>query len=109
MTQYKRYGQMLVVEPLPRLVEEVPMRELARDASGVFGRVRKGTRAVVTKRGAPIAVILEFEEAVGLCGTKILSRREAERRLLGEELDQRLSARRARELARAPDRRPRGS
>ena len=45
-------------------------------------RVRKGTRAVVTKRGAPIAVILEFEEAVGLCGTKILARREAERRLL---------------------------
>jgi len=54
MARYKRYGDMLVVEPQPKTVEEV---------------------------------------AIGLCGTVLLGRREAQRRLFGEELDDRLRGR----------------
>jgi prevent-host-death family protein len=81
---------MLVVEPEARAVEEVSVRGLNRDTSGVLARVREGRRAIVTSRGTPVAVILEIDEAVGLCGMVLLSRREAERRLFGEELDDRL-------------------
>jgi prevent-host-death family protein len=81
---------MLVVEPEVRAVEEVSVRGLNRDTSGVLARVREGRRAIVTSRGTPVAVILEIDEAVGLCGMVLLSRREAERRLFGEELDDRL-------------------
>jgi prevent-host-death family protein len=90
VTRYKRAGPMLVVEPEPKVVEEVSMRELSRDTSAVVSRVREGRRAIVTSRGRPVAVILEVDEAVGLCGTVLLTRREAERRLFGDELDDRL-------------------
>src|SRR5690349_5141224 len=81
---------MLVVEPEPKLVEEVSMRELSRDTSAIVSRVREGRRAIVTSRGRPVAVILEVDEAIGLCGTVLLTRREAERRLFGDQLDDRL-------------------
>jgi prevent-host-death family protein len=81
---------MLLIEPEPKVVEEVSMRELSRDTSAVVSRVREGRRAIVTSRGRPVAVILEVDEAVGLCGTVLLTRREAERRLFGDELDDRL-------------------
>ena len=106
MTRYKRYGQMLVVEPPPKVIEEVSVRELSRDTSRVLARVREGRRAVVTSRGLPVVVILEVEEAVGLCGTMLLSREEAERRLLGSELDEQVRERRARRHRRLLDRAP---
>jgi prevent-host-death family protein len=105
MRRYKRYGRLLEVEPARKIVEEVSVRELSRDTSGVLGRVNEGRRAIVTSRGAPVAVILEVDEAVGLCGTVILTRQEAERRLFGEELDRRFRAHRDRALARGLDRR----
>jgi len=49
--------------------------------------VGAGGRAVVTKHGVPIAVLMEVDEAVGLCGTVLLNRSEAERRLFGDELE----------------------
>jgi len=98
VTRYKRFGNMLVVEPPPKAVEEVSVRELSRDTSRILERVGEGRRAVVTSRGAPVAVILEVEEAVGLCGVVLLTRQEAERRLFGEELDDRLRERWARRL-----------
>src|SRR5215211_6974843 len=88
MTRYKRYGPMVVIEPPTKFLAEVPIRELSRDTSAVLKRVRQGTRAIVTSRGTPVAVILEVEEAVGLCGMLLLSRREAERRLFGTELEE---------------------
>src|SRR3954454_7112543 len=93
MARYKPYGPMLVVEPESKSVEEVSVRELSRDTSGVLARVLAGGRAVVTKRGAPVAVVLEVEEAIGLCGTVLLRRDEAQRRLFGGELDDRLRGR----------------
>ncbi len=104
MTRYKPYGQMLVVEPPPKVVEEVPVRELSRDTSGVLARVAQGRRAVVTSRGTPVAVILEVEEAVGLCAAVLITRQEAERRLFGPELDEQLRERRARQNRRMLDR-----
>ena len=94
MTRFKRFGQLLVVEPPPRVVEEVPINELSRDTSRVLARVREGRRIVVTKHGSPAAVILEVEEAIGLCATRLLTRQEAERRLFGTELEARLRGRR---------------
>ena len=100
--RYKRYGELLTVDPPPKIVEEVSVRDLSRDTSRVLARVRQGRRAIVTSRGTPVAVILEVDEALGLCGTVILRRGEAERRLFGEELGARirarLSARRPRDL-----------
>ena len=100
--RYKRYGEFLTVDPPRKLVEEVSVRDLSRDTSRVLARVRQGRRAIVTSRGTPVAVILEVDEALGLCGTVILRRGEAERRLFGEELGARirarLSARRPRDL-----------
>jgi prevent-host-death family protein len=93
MARYKRYGPMLVVEPESKTVEEVSVRELSRDTSGILARVLAGGRAVVTKRGAPVAVVLEVDEAIGLCGTVLLRRHEAQRRLFGKELDDRLRGR----------------
>jgi prevent-host-death family protein len=90
---------MLVVEPPRKTVEEGPVGELSRDTAAVLARVRAGSRAVITKHGAPIAVLMEVDEAVGLCGTVLLSRREAEKRLFGDELAERLLRR---ELGRAP-------
>jgi prevent-host-death family protein len=90
---------MLVVEPEPKTVEEVSVRELSRDTSGVLARVKAGGRAVVTKRGTPVAVVLEVDEAIGLCGTVLLGQAEARRRLFGDELDDRL---RLRLIARRP-------
>jgi prevent-host-death family protein len=98
--RYKPFGRMLVVEPPTKLVEEVTLRELSRNASGIVARVGEGTRAVVTRHGVPVAVILEVEEAVGLCGSVLLTRQEAERRLFGLELEARLRERRARRLRR---------
>jgi prevent-host-death family protein len=88
-----RYGELLMVDPPRRLVVEVSVRELSRDTSRVLARVREGHRAIVTSRGTPVAVILEVDEAIGLCGTVVLRRLEAERRLFGEELTDRLRAR----------------
>jgi prevent-host-death family protein len=105
MTRYKPFGQMLVVEPPTKVVEEVSVRELSRDTSRILDRVGKGRRVVVTSRGLPVAVILEVEEAVGLCGTVVLTRQEAERRLFGEELNEVLrerSTRRVRRTRRMP-------
>jgi prevent-host-death family protein len=105
VTHYKRFGQMLVVEPAPRIVEEVSVRELSRGTSGVLARVAQGRRAVVSSRGTPVAVILEVEEAVGLCAAVLISRQEAERRLFGPELGDELRERRARRGRRVLDRR----
>ncbi len=99
MARYKRFGDMLVVEPPSRAVEEVSVRELSRSTSVVLARVRAGGRVVITRHGAPAAVLMEVDEAVGLCGMVLLSRRDAERRLFGEELDARL---RGRDLRRGP-------
>jgi hypothetical protein len=44
-------------------------------------------------------VLMEVEEAVGLCGTVLLSKRDAESRLFGDELDAEL---RCRELRSRP-------
>jgi prevent-host-death family protein len=96
MTRYKRYGPMLLVEPPPKTVEEVSVRELSRDTSGVLARVAEGRRAVVTSRGSPVAVILEVEEAIGLCACVLIQRQEAERRLFGAELCEELRERSAR-------------
>jgi len=108
MTPYKRFGQLLVVEPAPKVMEEVSVRDLNRDTSAVLSRVGEGRRVIVTSRGMPVAVILEVEEAVGLCGTALLTRQEAERRLFGAELDGELSERRASRLRRTLERRRRG-
>ncbi|HMC05899.1 MAG TPA: hypothetical protein VKG89_00755, partial [Solirubrobacterales bacterium] len=54
----------------------------------------------ITRHGTPVAVILEVEEAVGLCGLVVLTRQEAERRLFGAELEGRLRERRVRRLRR---------
>jgi len=51
-----------------------------------------------------VAVILEVEEAVGLCAAVLITRQEAERRLFGPELDEELRERRARRGRRALDR-----
>jgi prevent-host-death family protein len=105
MRRYKLYGPMLEVGGPPRVVEEVSVRELSHETSGVLRRVNEGRRAIVTSRGAPVAVILAVDEAVGLCGTLVVTRQEAERRLFGEELERKLRARRSRALARGIDRR----
>jgi len=100
VTRYKPFGRMLVVEPPPKRAEEVPLRQLSRNASAVVARISEGTRAVITRHGTPVAVILEVEEAVGLCGLVVLTRPEAERRLFGAELEGRLRERRVRRLRR---------
>src|SRR5215213_10019046 len=69
MARYKPMGDVLVVAPPRKTVVEVSARELNRDTAGVLARVQAGGRAIVTKHGAPIAVLMEVEEAVGLCGT----------------------------------------
>jgi prevent-host-death family protein len=99
--RYKPAGRLLAIEPRPRVVEEVPARELSRDTSGVLARVAEGRRAIVTRRGTPVAVILEVEEAVGLCGTVVLTRQAAEQRLFGEELARRLRERDMRRVERS--------
>jgi prevent-host-death family protein len=90
MARYKPMGDLLVVAPPPTTVEEVSARELNKDTAGVLARVRAGGRAIITKHGAPVAVLMEVDEAVGLCGTVLLRRRDAERRLFGEELEGKL-------------------
>jgi prevent-host-death family protein len=105
LRRYKRAGHLLAIEPTPRLVEEVTARELSRHTSGVLARVAEGRRAIVTSRGRPVAVILEVDEAVGLCGTVVLTRREAERRLFGDRLDERVRKRETRRVERSPGRR----
>ena len=79
MARYKPIGNMLVFEPDPRNVEEVSVRELSRQTSAVLARVRAGGRAVVTKNGVPAAVVMDVDDAIGLCGLRLLSKREAER------------------------------
>lgn len=93
MARYKPFGNLLVFEPTPRRVEEVSVRELSRQTSAVLSRVQGDGRVVVTKNGVPAAVIMDMDEAIGLCGLRLLSRREAERRLFGDELDGRIRAR----------------
>ena len=99
MVRYKRMGDLVVVAPPGKTVEEVTVRELSRETSAVLARVRDGARAIVTRHGAPVAVLMEVEEAVGLCGTVLLSKRDAERRLFGEGLGDELHRR---ELRRTP-------
>jgi hypothetical protein len=52
MTRYKKYGQTLVVEPEPKTVEEVSVRELSRDTSAVLQRVQEGRRVLVGRLSA---------------------------------------------------------
>ena len=85
--RFKRFGDVLVVAPPRKAVEEVSVRELSRSTSAVLGRVRAGGRVVVTKHGTPAAILMEIDEAVGLCASVLLTRREAERRLFGDSLD----------------------
>jgi hypothetical protein len=59
---------------------------------------------VVTSRGTPVAVILEVEEAVGLCASVLIRRQEAERRLFGAELCEQLRERGSRRALRMLDR-----
>ena len=87
MPRFKPYADMLVVEPPGRAVQEVSVRELSRSTSAVLARVCTGGRVVITRHGVPTAVLMEVDEAVGLCATALLTRREAERRLFGDELD----------------------
>src|SRR3954447_1424559 len=86
VARYKPMADLLVVEPPRKTVEEVSARELSRDTSRVLARVSAGGRAVITKHGRPVAVLMEMEEAVGLCGTALLRKRDAECRLFGDEL-----------------------
>jgi prevent-host-death family protein len=86
VSRYKPMGDLLVVAPPRKTVEEVSARELNKDTAGVLARVSAGGRAVITKHGRPVAVLMEVEEAVGLCGTALLRKRDAERRLFGDEL-----------------------
>jgi len=58
---------------------------------------------VVTSRGTPVAVILEVEEAVGLCAAVLIPRHEAERRLFGSELEGQLRDRGGRRALRMLD------
>jgi prevent-host-death family protein len=99
VARYKRYGDMLVIEPPRKAVEAVPVGDLSRSTSAVLGRVLAGGRAIITKHGKPVAVLMEVDEAIGLCGTKLLSRGEAEGRLFGAELEPDF---RRRALRRAP-------
>jgi prevent-host-death family protein len=99
MARYKPMGELLVVAPHPKTVEEVTARELNRNTAGVLARVGAGERAIITRHGVPVAVLMEVEEAVGLCGTTLLKKRDAERRLFGDDLDAEL---RHRDLTRAP-------
>jgi prevent-host-death family protein len=99
VARYKRMGDLLVVAPPRKTGGEVSARELSRDTSEVLARVGAGGRAVITKHGRPIAVLMEVDEAVGLCGTALLRKRDAERRLFGDELAAEL---RQRDLRRAP-------
>jgi prevent-host-death family protein len=104
--RYKLYGPTLLEVGLrPGEVEEVRARELGRNASGVLARVAAGRRVIVTRRGTPLAAMLEIEEAIALYGAVIVPRREAEQRLLGEELDRRVRSARIRKLSRGIDRR----
>ncbi len=105
--RYKLYGRLLEIPRSRKVVEQVSVRELGRDTSGILARVNEGRRVIVTNRGAPVAVLLEVDEAVGLCGTVVLTRREAERRLFGEELDRQVQAQRDRAISRGLDRRRR--
>jgi hypothetical protein len=52
--------------------------------------------------------MLEIEEAVGLCGIKLLTRQQAEMRLFGADLDQELRERRAERHRRILERRAKG-
>lgn len=97
--RFKRFGDMLVMAPPRKAVAEASVREFSRSTSAVLARVRAGGRVVVTRHGAPVAVLMEIEEAVGLCASVLLSRQEAERRLFGDELD---AVFRHRVLSRAP-------
>jgi prevent-host-death family protein len=99
VARYKPMGDLLVVAPPRKTVEEVTARDLNKDTAGVLERVRAGGRAIITKHGTPVAVLMEVDQAVGLCGTVLLRRREAERRLFGDELQGRLLQR---SLRRAP-------
>jgi prevent-host-death family protein len=99
LARYKPMGDLLVVSPARKKVEEVSLRELNKRTSEVIGRVRAGGRAIVTKHGEPVAVLIEMDEAIGLCGTVLLTRREAQRRLFGDDLD---AVIRRRRLRRAP-------
>jgi prevent-host-death family protein len=105
MTRYKKVGSLLQVETSTTAIYEVTMRDLSRDTSGVMARVSEGWRAIVTRRGHPVAAILNTEEAIGLCATVVVSRREAGRRLFGDVLEEQFSRHVARELARGVDRR----
>ncbi len=105
MTRYKPAGPLLAIEGPSDAIDEVSMRELSRDTSGVLARVCGGRRAIVTKRGAPVAVILEVEEALGMSATVVVAQREAARRLFGDELDQEFRKRRMRGLLKGFDRR----
>ena len=103
MTRYKRYGQMLVVEPPPKAVEEISVRELSRDTSARpgsrgGGETRRGHQSWHARGG-----ILEVEEAVGLCASVLIQRQEAERRLFGAELCEQLRERRTRRALRMLD------
>jgi prevent-host-death family protein len=92
-------GDALVIDPRHGEMREVSVRELSRNTSEVLRHVKAGGRALVTKHGAPVAVLLELEEALGAFGSMPLRRREAERRLFGDALDAEL---RRRDFSRAP-------
>jgi prevent-host-death family protein len=99
MARYKRIGDLVTTAPPRKTVEEVTARELNRNTARVLARVDAGGRAIITRHGAPVAVLMEVEEAVGLCGMVLLGRRGAESRLFGDELEAEL---RQRDLRRAP-------
>jgi prevent-host-death family protein len=68
MALYKRFGDLLIVEPPRKSVEEVSIRELGRNPSAVLERLRAGGRAVITNHGTPTAVLMEADEAIGFAG-----------------------------------------
>ena len=105
MTRYKPAGPLLAIEPPSEAVEEVRMRALSRDTSEVLTRVQAGSRVIVTKRGAPVAVMLELEEALGMAAAVVVPKREAERWLFGGALAPEFLRRKLKRLARARDRR----
>jgi prevent-host-death family protein len=83
-------------------VREVTLRELDQRASRVIASVRDGERMVVTKRGAPVAVILSLPDLLDLTGwperaTPVLTPLEATRlasealkRVAGEAIERRV-------------------
>jgi prevent-host-death family protein len=72
-----------------RRTREIGIRELKHHASEAIARVAEGERAVVTRRGRPVAVILSLDESLefmlGYADEFALARADALGRLDADE------------------------